>query len=571
MPMTTDVMTKTFMFSFLRIFLAAMAVMMVVAVHGQEVKVSKHDYLNSLTGKQLIDLGLKYWHEKEMADSALLCFTLAANHRFNKALLNDRMEVAACADALNLMGLSYEKNFYHYQKANSCYLEAERFAMEHEYKNVLPNIYNNMAGLLAYKESINKRDTLNSVILLKYRDAFHEAWETKQLDVLGCIAINMSVRALDWNMMDSIRKELTLYTKENFKARFLNHNRSICNAVTACADGYQEEGLALLDKALGYSFGYNKKEKGCDSAMIYHVKSNILLRMGKNREALNQIDKVIELSERWNDYIDLCEVYDILSTFYRERNDEEKANHYELLYLRLKDRIMNKSKLEGLDKSQFLFEIDQLNKEAEEMAMRDRMKSRMLRIVSLFTILIICTLWLLYRKYKQVKENHRLLYQKSLEMIQTDEEKRQLIEKLEAQISQFAEQDKKEPTNEGFRMDEERMTDLLHRILMVMETSDEIYSVDFSLPRLAELVGDKRNNVSEAINQQYKTNFNTLLNEYRIKEACRRMNDREKFGNYTFEYFAKELGFNSRNTFTTAFKKVVGLTPSAYLKLAKQR
>ena len=556
---------------FLRLCMVAVAVMMAVGVWGQEVKLKLNQQSNQLTGEELVIRGLDYYHKQNKPDSALVCFALAANRRFNKSILADSTETAACAEALNLMGTIYEKAFFDYQKAYYYYLKSEQFAKEHDYKKVLPNIHNNMAGILSYKESAKKRDLYNSDILNLYKNAFHEAWEAKVYNVLGVIVVNMSIRALDWNMTDSIKDELQLYGKGGFKALFSEHHSNICNAVLACAEGKHDKGLMLLDKALGSDFGFSNLDKGPDSALIYHVKSNILFRLGKNEEALKQTNKVIELSKRWNDHIDLCEVYDRLSTFYKERNENQTANYYELLYLREKDFIVNKSKLADMQQTKLLLEIDELNKEAEAMAMRDRMKSWMLWMVSGFALLIVCLLIFLYLKYKQVKENHRLLYLKSLDMIRTAEEKRQLIEKQEAQIRQYEELEKKEAAHEVHKLDEEKMTNLLHRIFMVMETSDEVYSNDFSMNRLAELVGDTRNNVSEAINRQYKTGFHDLVNEYRVKEACRRMNDIEHYGHLTIEYISSELGFKSRTTFIAAFKKNIGLTPSAYLKLAKER
>ena len=58
-----------------------------------------------MKGKDLIDLGIKYVNEKNMPDSALLCFTLQANKRFNKRL--DKKEHHWCAMALNYLGQMY--------------------------------------------------------------------------------------------------------------------------------------------------------------------------------------------------------------------------------------------------------------------------------------------------------------------------------------------------------------------------------------------------------------------------------------------------------------------------------
>ena len=58
-----------------------------------------------------------------------------------------------------------------------------------------------------------------------------------------------------------------------------------------------------------------------------------------------------------------------------------------------------------------------------------------------------------------------------------------------------------------------------------------------------------------------------MLNEYRIREACRRQTSSE-YDKYTLMGIGRNLGFNSSSTFIAAFKKVTGMTPSVYQRLA---
>jgi AraC-like DNA-binding protein len=111
---------------------------------------------------------------------------------------------------------------------------------------------------------------------------------------------------------------------------------------------------------------------------------------------------------------------------------------------------------------------------------------------------------------------------------------------------------------------------LLASILEVMDTNDEIFSPDFSLERLAMLSGSKYKYVSQVINEHYQQNFNNFLNSYRIKEACKRMGDVEHYGNYTIEAISESVGFKSRSTFVTSFKRITGLTPSQYQHMARK-
>ncbi|MBR1411464.1 MAG: AraC family transcriptional regulator [Prevotella sp.] len=105
--------------------------------------------------------------------------------------------------------------------------------------------------------------------------------------------------------------------------------------------------------------------------------------------------------------------------------------------------------------------------------------------------------------------------------------------------------------------------------MKLFEDTDEIFAEDFNMSKLATLVNSNYKNVSQVINEQMGKNFNALLNEYRVMEACRRMGDLAHYGNYTIEAIGASVGFSSRSTFITAFKKITGLTPSEFLRQVK--
>ena len=111
---------------------------------------------------------------------------------------------------------------------------------------------------------------------------------------------------------------------------------------------------------------------------------------------------------------------------------------------------------------------------------------------------------------------------------------------------------------------------LINRILTLFEDTDEIYAEDFNMQKLASLVASNYNNVSQVINERAGKNFNQLLNEYRINEACRRFNNVAKFGNYTVEAIGNSVGYGSRSTFITQFKSFTGMTPSEFQNMARQ-
>ncbi|MBO6288433.1 MAG: AraC family transcriptional regulator [Prevotella sp.] len=45
------------------------------------------------------------------------------------------------------------------------------------------------------------------------------------------------------------------------------------------------------------------------------------------------------------------------------------------------------------------------------------------------------------------------------------------------------------------------------------------------------------------------------------------MNDTEHYGRYSVEGISNDVGFRSRTSFTTSFKRVTGLTPTEYMRI----
>ena len=65
------------------------------------------------------------------------------------------------------------------------------------------------------------------------------------------------------------------------------------------------------------------------------------------------------------------------------------------------------------------------------------------------------------------------------------------------------------------------------------------------------------------------SNFHQFLNGYRIREACRLMRVTDP-ASTTVEYISETVGFKSRTSFASLFKKTTGLTPSEYWKMARK-
>lgn len=187
-------------------------------------------------------------------------------------------------------------------------------------------------------------------------------------------------------------------------------------------------------------------------------------------------------------------------------------------------------------------------------------------------LVVIVAFALLLRKNRQLARANRSIYKANLDVIAAADRERQMRTRYEGEIAAYREmmqaQNKKYQNSTLGDDDKVALTD---RILKVFESGDEIFESNFDMNRLAELVGSTYKNVSQTVNEQLGKNFNQVLNEYRIKEACRRLNDQATYGNYTIEAIGESVGYGSRSTFVTQFKTLTGLTPSEFQNQARNK
>ena len=111
------------------------------------------------------------------------------------------------------------------------------------------------------------------------------------------------------------------------------------------------------------------------------------------------------------------------------------------------------------------------------------------------------------------------------------------------------------------------VTEIRERLNDIMSTQKVFTQKNLSISELATLINTNVNYLSQIINTDLTTNYNDYLNELRVKEACRIMkNDVEL--KYSVDQIADMVGFSSRSTFYSAFKKFAGITPAFFQKNA---
>lgn len=280
----------------------------------------------------------------------------------------------------------------------------------------------------------------------------------------------------------------------------------------------------------------------------------------------------------------LVNIYHEMAEVYKKVGKRDSAERYRSLYLSLSDSIFNVSQFNMANSKLFEYENKENQKRIDTLVSQNYTQLLVIGVFLVFAVAITLLYIALRRKTHNLLEAQRLLVSKNEELMTSEHNSQKLLKQyvealnnkeltsttnIHSSNSTIVSMSSKEEGTErsDIGLDEEQRTRLLNSIATVMEDVELISSSDFNLSMLADKVGSNTRYVSWVINETYGKNFKTLLNEYRIREACKRLTDNEHYGNMTIQAIYEDLGYNSAACFIQAFKKVNGVTPSVYQKL----
>ncbi len=91
---------------------------------------------------------------------------------------------------------------------------------------------------------------------------------------------------------------------------------------------------------------------------------------------------------------------------------------------------------------------------------------------------------------------------------------------------------------------------------------DSLYrDANLTLDKLAKKLSVSKYFLSQMLNDNLHKSYADLINEYRIEAACRLMEEQD---HYNLEAIAYEVGFNSKSSFFSTFKRLKDSTPAKY-------
>lgn len=106
------------------------------------------------------------------------------------------------------------------------------------------------------------------------------------------------------------------------------------------------------------------------------------------------------------------------------------------------------------------------------------------------------------------------------------------------------------------------------KLISFMQKQEPYLDPDLTILKLADMYGVSSRDLSLLINHHLDQHFFDFINDFRIIKSKKLLLENKKT-KLTIQRIMFDVGFNSKSSFYTAFKKQVGITPSEYRKQQK--
>jgi len=491
--------------------------------------------LTRLSHQQLYDTA-NYFFNCKSSDTALICFNLFINIPVKK---NDIEHQKKLVEALNRISIIY----YHSSDYSNSYdylMKALHFCEKYNYDLYLSKIYTNI-GNIYYQ--YNKHDITKQ---------YYSKALTYTQDSASMIALfsNLGAVELEDENFDSannfLAKALQISKKNNdyLLPDILNNKASLFHKQCQydSAHYYFHSSLEVA----------RKNNKYAREAQNLSDLGKLFLVINKLDSALFYIDLSNHVSKKYNFFKLISENYLTLSKIEEAKGKKATALEYYKKYTELKDSIFSVEKFSDINQLQRSYEISKTDRQIEQLVIEKRYQ-RIIWLITLIILLIVsAALLLLFFQNKKLDTAYKALFDKNIKIIE-----------LQKTTNPDAEKYKKSALTDAMQ------DELLNKILTLMENTDVICDTEFSLDKLAELVQSNATYVSQVINTEFKKNFRSFINSYRIQEAQRLFSELD-LAKYTIAAIAQEVGYKSPAAFRSTFKEITGVSPNFYLKAMKQ-
>lgn len=479
-----------------------------------------------------------------------------------------------------------------YTASMKSYLDGLRIAEHQGYSELTARFYNGMGNLYSTQGDYQMG-------LYFYRKALSSSRKTDQKTLQNAVLNNLVgascfVGQADSGMVFLQQMEANVEHNSGYRYNILMGRGLVAKSQdqpAAAASYYIQARQYAIRTGMDSSFVDNTNSCLAQLYMDTHRLDSAILLLKKNEE----------WARRTNHDEFLAETMHLLAQAYDAQGDATRASACRMEYANLMEKLHYSDELNAMKNTQYIYDA---NKNASTINLltqqqifdnqQIRTQARWLLALAIALALIIVLFIIVSAQKRQLHHAYNRLYDRSQLFLASpiqakeapqaankgdhlednkggNQENNQEDNQRDDQEEKPQEEKTQEAAPRSLILTTEQRAALLADIGRVMGKVEEFCSTDFSIDRLAQLVGSNPRYVSEAINEGYGKNFRSFLNDYRIKEAMQRLADNDRYGHYTIKAISESVGYKSQANFINIFTRLTGMKPSIYQKISRER
>lgn len=491
---------------------------------------------------------------------------------------------------------TYYKNFVFYQKEENrlTYIDsALHYAYKTNDKALIGGVYLTKGTIFYnikdYQKALENNLKANDYIsqtddtYKKYRIKYHIAiiknylgnYEDAEKLFRECIAYfvqdetsyNMqrgyvnSLEGLAWSVLKTnhieesnqiLQTALTSIQKANF-SELDGHYIVFKQGINDYFLNYYDEAIRKIQEQLPYL--YENEDFAWATVGNFYI-GKAYWDKNEKEKAIGYFEKVNEVFENQSyTHPDLRESYEMLIGYYESQNDKDNQLKY-IKQLVKADSVYNQSYkhlIGQIHKEYETKDLLQTQKQLERSLYIEKYKNVIISVIA--SILAISVVFYVLRQKKMKRKAQELI--KEIEIIK------------QAKVIPF---EPEKIVSKPLQIDKETIQRLLEN-LHTLEKKQKFLKSDITLDSLAKKFKTNTAYLSSVINAYKNKNFSDYINNLRIDFILNELSEKdyETLKILSLDSCAERAGFSNRTTFSNAFKKQTGISPSVFLKELRKR
>lgn len=552
--------------------------------------------VHNLPSEEVIKLGDEYL-KKEYTDTAIVLYSLVYNRFYEE--MSEKEKLFCAIGYLKMGNIYYMQG--NYTSALDLYIKGLKICETCKDKKDMSRFYNNIGNIYCIFQDYEKGT-----------DCYKKGYENCKLypDKENEYKLLVNLSGISSYIKDTEKARRFYFGAEKLKqpGDTIKNYMSLFNwGLIMKNEGKYAEAIQNFRKAASYSSTYEMNPSYLCSVFEELYKTFDLMDIDDS--TMYYINRCMDLAEKNNLLHLYSQPLKTLYRLYEKKGDLKNAILFQKKYLSIIDSIFNVREFNRVKNVQYLYEMEKTAKEISSLHADQKKKEqkigrqrKVLFYILSGTVLISFLLVLVYIQKRKIQRSYRDLFHINREIMESQQQNKEIqqqykerLQKKEErlvavykQLNRYRELQNEPPIDneenlwqtetseinvkyQTSSLNKEQKQVLADAISNVMETTRQFCEPDFSLEKLATLVNSNSKYVSQVINEMYQKNFSNYVNDYRIREARIRLMDIEHYGNYTIKAIAESLGYKSHATFINVFRKITGITPSIYQKMAKEQ